>query len=87
MQLKQIIDNQIIYFKNTLLGIGVITISFILFNNLLLSNIYIISIIGYISLQYFFLININKEYIRLTNVQMNIISSIYIFIILIVLYK
>ena len=87
MQLKTIIDNQLIFFKNTILGIGVITIPFILFIDYIYSDIYIISIIGYICLQYFFLINTTKEYLSINNTNMNIISSIYILTILVILYN
>lgn len=87
MQLKTIIDNQLIFFKNTILGIGVITIPFILFIKYVYSDIYIISIISYICLQYFFLINTNKEYLNINNTNMNIISSIYLLTILVILYN
>lgn len=87
MQIKTIIDNQLIFFKNTILGIGVITIPFILFIDYIYSDIYIISIISYICLQYFFLINITKQYLKINNTNMNIISSIYILTILVILYN
>lgn len=87
MQLKTIIDNQLIFFKNTILGIGVITIPFILFIDYIYSDIYIISIISYICLQYCFLINITKQYFNINNTNMNIISSIYILTILVILYN
>lgn len=87
MQIKTIIDNQLIFFKNTILGIGVITIPFILFIDYIYSDIYIISIISYICLQYFFLINITKQYLNINNTNMNIISSIYILTIFVILYN